>query len=426
MKKILTALAGVAAAIVIVGIIREIIWYQFKPPQIVGDTMQSSETDLEELTREWFETYTAKLEGWKVPYDYQIRGARITSTERLTDLVDSVTGIPLEYVQIDYMIYPASDNEQIVSNLELTDVGEAYVYQGQMVLKWQSTGYDEWIIEEKLSPVQYQMQTPEFHEEISQPQTEHYKMRQDVPMTYYIENETLYVTYDSGDTFTEVPGGYEAVCATSNGTYNELLPENSYVITPEFTGFVGYTESVVLLYSTDAGKTWQESSIGHSGYSTNMSFSKADTQCYVTMAVDRSLGSDYYTTYYTADLQTWTQITLPDIVWSNLTCTCWTGDGIGYYAKGESLYLTKDNGVTFEEVHIPEHGERVAELGYNPFDSAEKIYQEEGITYILMGQGDDGDYARDGKLVKALYQSQDGENFTFVEEQLDNTPEEAG
>ena len=47
------------------------------------------------------------------------------------------------------------------------------------------------------------------------------------------------------------------------------------------------------------------------------------------------------------------------------------------------------------------------------------------MTYMIVGQGDDGDYAKDGKLVKGLYQSQDGVNFTFVSE-VDNTPEEAG
>ena len=43
-----------------------------------------------------------------------------------------------------------------------------------------------------------------------------------------------------------------------------------------------------------------------------------------------------------------------------------------------------------------------------------------------MGQGDDGDYVKDGKLVEALYQSADGTTFTFVEEAAADTPEEAG
>lgn len=42
-----------------------------------------------------------------------------------------------------------------------------------------------------------------------------------------------------------------------------------------------------------------------------------------------------------------------------------------------------------------------------------------------MGQGDSGDYARDGKLVKALYVSDDGMNFSFAEEMFDQ-PVEVG
>ena len=46
--------------------------------------------------------------------------------------------------------------------------------------------------------------------------------------------------------------------------------------------------------------------------------------------------------------------------------------------------------------------------------------------YLVMGQGDDGDYMKDGKLSEALYRSEDGVNFSFVEETADDTPEQAG
>ncbi len=44
---------------------------------------------------------------------------------------------------------------------------------------------------------------------------------------------------------------------------------------------------------------------------------------------------------------------------------------------------------------------------------------------MVIGQGDDGDYVENGKLLRALYQSEDGIHFTFVEENVD-TMEEAG
>ena len=48
------------------------------------------------------------------------------------------------------------------------------------------------------------------------------------------------------------------------------------------------------------------------------------------------------------------------------------------------------------------------------------------MLYSVVGQGDDGDYVKDGKLAEALYQSQDGKMFTFVEEIADDTPDQAG
>ena len=56
----------------------------------------------------------------------------------------------------------------------------------------------------------------------------------------------------------------------------------------------------------------------------------------------------------------------------------------------------------------------------------EKMYEKDGILYVVMGQGDDGDYMKDGKLAEALYRSEDGVNFSFVEEIADDTPEQAG
>ena len=75
---------------------------------------------------------------------------------------------------------------------------------------------------------------------------------------------------------------------------------------------------------------------------------------------------------------------------------------------------------------IPEAEEITERLGFNPFDTVEKMYEEDGILYAVVGQGDDGDYVKDGKLREALYQSEDGSTFSFVEVISDDTPEAAG
>ena len=90
------------------------------------------------------------------------------------------------------------------------------------------------------------------------------------------------------------------------------------------------------------------------------------------------------------------------------------------------MLVTLDGGDTFQDIVLPETEEIADELGFDPFDTVEKMYEEDGILYVVVGQGEDGDYIRDGKLAEALYQSEDGVNFSFVEEIADDTPEQAG
>ena len=87
---------------------------------------------------------------------------------------------------------------------------------------------------------------------------------------------------------------------------------------------------------------------------------------------------------------------------------------------------TLDGGETFQDIVVPEAEEITGELGFDPFDTVEKMYEKDGALYLVMGQGDDGDYMKDGKLSEALYRSEDGVNFSFVEETADDTPEQAG
>lgn len=414
MKKLIAAVLGLIVSVVLIGAVQELIWKEYQPPQIVGSEMRQkgiTHVDRTKLSREWFAYYTDELTGMSVPYDFRIKKARIDNVEALDDA----------YVQIDATIWPASSNQEIINNLGLISMGKRHEYQCQMVLKWTEDGR-KWTIDEKLSPVQYQLQTPEMQEEIHRPQTEHYAMQTDEKMTYFIENNVLYVTYDGGENFQEVEDGYEKVCKEVNGSYQELLPYNSYVITPEFTAFVSYSdEKTSLLYSQDAGKTWQESEIYDGGFKANTFVAKTEHRCYVTFAVDRSLGSDYYTTFQSEDLQTWNKVSLSETFWSNLTCSFWSNDETGYYSNGaDAFYMTTDGGAGFQEVKYPVVQEIADELGFYPYDTMEKMYCEDGKTYMVVGQGDDGDYVRDGKMMKALYESQDGVNFTFVKEIADS------
>ena len=114
------------------------------------------------------------------------------------------------------------------------------------------------------------------------------------------------------------------------------------------------------------------------------------------------------------------------------SCVWFAADGIGYLASGGAdgdgncvLYYTEDNGASAREITLPADAPAAEKLGYNPFTEVENIYRENGRIFLIVGQGDSGDYARDGKLVKALYVSDDGMNFSFAEEMFDQ-PVEVG
>lgn len=416
MKKILAAAAALLASVVVAGAYRELEWNAFFPPKVEGGGIQgvsdSEQLDLKDISSEWFEYYIEDLTGTKIPYDYRVTRAEVENIDILED----------NYVQLDATIWAASANQSIVNNLGLISTGKRYQYQYQKVLKWEKEG-DTWVIDASMSPVQYQIQTPEFQEEIRRPQTEHYALQMDKEMTYYIDDGVLYVTYDAGETFREVKDGYEKVCKEVNGTYQEFISDNSYVITPEFTAFVGYSNGKTsLIYSTDQGETWLEREIYDGGFKANTFLAKTENRCYATFAVDRSLGSDYYATFWSDDMQTWNSIDLPETFWTNLTGSFWPDDMTGYYAKYSNTFnVTKDGGVSFQEMQYPEPQEVIDEIGFNPYDTMEEMYVENGVIYMVVGQGDDADYVKDGELMKALYESQDGVNFTFVKEIVDTT-----
>lgn len=420
MKKLIGAILGLAAAIIIMGGISEFVWKQFQIPQDVGSNVISPSDDLKDVTKEWFLLYTKKLSGWTVPYEYRIRKAKIENIEVLDE-----NG----YVQLDYEIWVCSRNPSIIQNLELISTNSLYRYEGQTVLKWEKE--TDWVLKEKMRPVQYQLQSPEMQEEREKPQTDHYLPETGKKETYWIDKNTVYVTYDSGEHFRQVPDGYERICKEANGTYNEYLPENSYIITSKFTAFIGYEENrTILIYSTDEGKTWKESVIRKGGYKANSFLSKTETMCYATFAVDRALGNDAYVTMYTKDFQKWTEVKPEGDYWTNLSCVFWSHDKTGYYSRrsdARTLYMTSDQGESYTQVILPAAQDVVNELGFDPFDTIEKIEQQDGKLLIVAGQGDDGDYVNpeNGNLFQLLYESADGIHFTYVKK-ISDAPELAG
>lgn len=197
--------------------------------------------------------------------------------------------------------------------------------------------------------------------------------------------------------------------------YYELLPSVSM---QEISCYVWYNDgNVILAYSVDGGES-QYQVIYQGALEAPIFCSKTNTGCYVTFAIDRLAGSEYYATYWTNNMKTWERMDLPEMVWKNQTSVLWTEDGYGYYSCSEPYcyYLTKDNGKSFEQYYYPEPEGIVEQLGYNPFDTIEEFYEKDGILYMRVGQGSDGDYCKNWNLVTAIYASKDGEKFEFLYE----------
>lgn len=73
------------------------------------------------------------------------------------------------------------------------------------------------------------------------------------------------------------------------------------------------------------------------------------------------------------------------------------------------LYITEDGGLTYQPVSI--QGESVTlddGYTYTPYDYPEMPYEKDGLFYVEVGQGDDGDYAGGNSAGKPLFISKDG------------------
>ena len=414
--KILLSAAGMLCICLIIGTVQFLTWKRYEPPTTVGSCVKTEETNLISVTKQWYENYIDSLKGPGVPYDWRIHSAR------------QIYIIPLEqpgYVELAYLIQPESRNLDVISNLGLAAVNGNYT--AQMVLYWEQET-DGWKLADTMTPAAYDLKFPSAEEqkerEIAE-NTHHYQMDDSSDQTYFVQNETLYVTYDGGNTSVEVPDGYELVCMGGNEIPDEYLERNSYVVSPEFTGFIGYKSGyAVLLYSEDQGESWNQSKIAP-GYKARSFLSTTENGCYAAFAADRALGNDYYGAYYSADFKNWNTILLPEDFSGHLTGAYWEKDGTGYFADDMSGYVQDPSTGAFQTLSIQEPEDLTAQLGYNPFHEIQYFYEKDGGVYLVAGQGSDGDFTIDGQLVQGLYYSEDGVHFYFQETIADN-PTEAG
>ena len=143
------------------------------------------------------------------------------------------------------------------------------------------------------------------------------------------------------------------------------------------------------------------------------------------VGVDRAAGSSYY-------------VLLSAENWVNTSVVNWDpylghggsarwidfldGEEIGFsclaYSGGSlgSLYRTEDGGKSFQEITYPSAEIKLPDgTLYNPFIMPDKIWEEDGILYMMAGQGPNGDYYENGVWVYGLYESKDmGKSWTYT------------
>lgn len=394
-------------------------WQTFKVIQKTDVEVKTSDDRLENIAGLWFDQYTEQFKDWFTPFSYKIKEARIENIE----LLDSKNG----YVQVNYAYLPVSANEQLIFHHDGLMQSEDGWYKQQVVLKFEKTtkGYQA---VESMRPVNYQIQTdPNIMTEGKKPTQ--YAIDQD--NDYTIFDHKLWVTYDHGESFSEVPIEYEKVTYDPNYSYAETIPIGSYIIEEDYTAFL-YVDhgSLGLIYSYDQGKNWETTTIASNEhyYLRARFLSRTDNQFYVLFSTDKAMSAESHSLMKSTDGIHFESVDYQDPQQRAMTYAFFSEDNIGYVAyrnnssQGNlSFYRTEDGGHTFTPLTFELKEVMIMGESFTPYIQVDRIYKEDGLIHLIVGQGENGDYGYNS----AHYTSSDGVHFTFAEE-VDDRPALAG
>lgn len=393
----------------------------------VAETAQGElaldEASVVPAVRRWFGQWVEQHRSLTVSPSFQLSGGSASQIQwlGLADERSQETIGNRAWVQVDVGLHPRLPAIEHFTSSAFTGQSTVLYRQGsrivgQLVLELSPTAGGYRVIS-VITPVQYQISTdPSLREE---PPVE-ILPDTSVPATYRIREGELDVTYDSGATWITVPGGYEGVTAAASSLPRTSLDRGGYVVSSEFTGFLfygpdsgqgqGQGQEVSLLYSLDAGTSWQRSVIGQGDPQTSF-VSYAEGTVGVGFAVDRALGSSYYGAWRAqVDAQepdaglTWQKVPVPSAVTNDMTLATWVSPSLGIFGNDRgSLAITQDAGASFTQAAIPQASELVSALGLDPFDTPVAAQAVDGVIEVVIGQGEDADYAEDGEIQEAVF-----------------------
>jgi len=264
-----------------------------------------------------------------------------------------------------------------------------------------------------------------------QPQAQQLQPINSDTITYSLQNDELNITYNNGRDWMTVPVEKELLFEGEyNGNEQELI-EGSYILTEDRAAFL-YSEGpswddkrILLTYSLDQGKTWEEAVVTES--SVAMRFRKVDFLNdefgYIIISGGRTMSEEATHVFLTHNGGvSWEEI-------YNFGVTRLISDGgfidesTGFLSFGTinpeepDLHVTQDASHTWEKsvFNIPEKYDEI-------FVSAEIPIKEENHLAVLVNQGPNGDYK--GGAVKGKFISEDkGKTWEFLKEVQ---PDEAG
>ncbi len=387
-----------------------------------GFSVEVNSNDLTVVGSKWLEAFIEQYKGRYVPSSQKIMEYSINHIEAKEANV----------VQIDFSIITKKLDERIAS--KWNGVLEADKINCQWVL-WFEEGKSKegtfiYTVTKLQRPAGYDL---EKYQTSGEKEKDEYKQEyeSEVPFekqqyTYKIENKICYVSYDSGDTWKEVPVPIETLAEVGDGrAYYNKLQENSYIITPEKTAFVygGTRETpLMIIYSEDMGTTWNTIEIDKTMDSTRMRLCNfpTDKVGYIIAAGQRTMSQEGQIIYKTTNGgDTWGKVGVGPSTWL-LQSGGFIDENLGFMSYPDiegsetNFYRTEDGGKSFEPIIIPVEKEEWMGTTLEPFVQPETPYIEDGELFLLVGQGSQGDFK--GGTIMAKYKSEDkGKTWFFVE-----------
>lgn len=248
---------------------------------------------------------------------------------------------------------------------------------------------------------------------------------------YSLQNDQLSITFDKGKNWIPVPVEKDKLF---NGEYSgnkQKLIEHSYILTKNRVAFL-YSDGlswedqkILLTYSLDQGKTWQDAIVTQP-YPT-LRFRKViflnNDFGYIIISGDRTMSQEMSNVYLTKDGgKSWKETNH-----SNVTRLIADGgfvdENTGFLSFGTinpekpQLYVTQDAGDTWQEasINIP--------AKYNEiFVIAETPVKEEDHLAVFVNQGPNGDY-KGGKVKGKFISNDNGVTWRFSTEVTPNETE---